>query len=143
VERIKKHIDIKAPVDKVYNFMHDPTHLPDIWPSMIDVANVEEKPDGRLTYDWTYKMAGLRFKGTSKTLEAVENERTVVVNEKGIPSKFIWEYHRANGGTGLDLEIEYEVPTPVLGKLAEKAVIRINENEADTMLANLKAVMEE
>ena len=30
----------------------------------------------------------------------------------------------------------------VLGKLAEKVIIRMNENEMDTLLANLKTVME-
>jgi hypothetical protein len=97
---------------------------------------------GGVVYDWTYKMAGLRFQGKSKTTEFVENERSVIVNEGGIPSKFTWEYHAKNGGTELDLDVEYTVPTPVLGKLAEKAVLRINENEADVMLANLKAIME-
>ena len=141
--KIKKHIDINAPVDKVFDYMSDPTHFLDIWPSMIDVENVEAIPEGGLRYDWTYKMAGLKFRGTSVTEETVENERTVVVNKKGIPSKFIWEYHPHNGGTALDVEIDYEVPTPVLGKLAERAVTKINDREADTLLKNLKTVMEE
>ena len=38
----------------------------------------------------------------------------------------------------LDLGIEYAVPTPVLAKLAEKVVVRLDENEAEVMLANLK-----
>lgn len=142
MNKITRHIEIEAPVEKVFDFMRDPHHLTEIWPSMVDVANVKELPEGLITYDWTYKMAGLRFKGTSVTTEAVENERSVVVNEEGIPSKFVWEYHPHNGGTALDLEVEYSVPTPVLGKLAEKVVVKLNENEADVMLANLKTVME-
>lgn len=140
--KLKKHIEINAPVERVFDFMSHPERLPDIWPSMVDVENIEEMPEGGVTYDWTYKMAGLRFRGTSKTAEVVENERSVVVNEEGIPSKFTWEYHPHNGGTALDLEVEYSLPTPVLGRLAENVMVKINENEADVMLANLKAVME-
>ncbi len=140
--KVKKHIEIEAPVEKVFDFMSEPKNLLDIWPSMVDVKNVEELPEGGITYDWTYRMAGIRFDGKSKTTELAENERSVVVNEGGIPSKFVWEYHPSNGGTALDLEVEYEVPTPVLGKLAEKVVVKINDNEANVMLANLKAVME-
>ena len=46
---------------------------------MVDVANVEEapKPAGR-NFDWTYKMAGMKFKGSSVATETVENERSVV-----------------------------------------------------------------
>lgn len=142
MEKLNKHIEIEAPVEKVYEFMGDPKNLLEIWPSMVDVANVQELPDGHMTYDWTYKMAGIRFKGTSKTTETIENKRSVVVNEGGIPSKFIWEYRPSDEGMTLDVGIEYEVPTPVLGKLAEKVVVKMNENEADILLENLKAVME-
>ena len=142
MEKLHKHIEINAPVEEVFDFMGDPKHLLDIWPSVVDIKNVQELTGGQITYDWTYKMAGLRFEGSSKTIERVENERSVVVNEEGIPSKFVWEYHPHNGGTALDLDVEYTVPTPVLGKLAEKVVVKLNDNEADVMLANLKAVME-
>ena len=142
MEKLNKHIEIEAPVEKVYEFMGDPKNLLEIWPSMVDVANVQELPDGHMTYDWTYKMAGMRFNGSSKTTETIENKRSVVVNKGGIPSKFVWEYRPSDEGTTLDVGIEYEVPTPVLGKLAEKVVVKMNENEADIMLANLKAVME-
>ena len=141
--KITKHVEINAPVEKVFEYMSHPENLVEIWPSMVDVENVAELPDGGLTYDWTYKMAGLKFRGTSVTTETIENERTVVTNKKGIPSTFDWQYHPRNGGMALDLEIEYKVPTPVLGNVAEKAIIKMNDNEANMLLANLKAVMED
>jgi len=139
---LKKHIEINAPVEKVFDFMEEPKNLVDIWPSMQEVRNVEEQPEGGQTFDWTYKMAGIKFQGSSKTLEYVENEHSVVVNEEGIPSKLTWDYQPSGEGTALDLRIEYEIPVPVLGKLAEKVVVKMNDNEADTLLSNLKAVME-
>ena len=139
---LKRHIEINAPVEKVFDFIEEPENLLEIWPSMQEVRNVKELPEGGRTYDWTYKMAGIKFKGSSKTLEFIDNERAVVVSEKGIPSKFIWEYHPSKEGTSLDVRLEYEIPVPVLGKLAEKVVRKINDNEADALLSNLKAVME-
>jgi carbon monoxide dehydrogenase subunit G len=87
-------------------------------------------------------MAGIKFKGSSRTTEFVNNERSVVVNEEGIPSTLTWEYRPYGEGTSLDVRIEYEIPVPVLGKLAEKVIIKMNDNEADALLSNLKAVME-
>jgi carbon monoxide dehydrogenase subunit G len=139
---LKKHIEINAPVEKVFDFMEEPENLPEIWPSLQEVTNVKKMPDGGQTYDWTYKMAGIKFKGSSKTTEFVNNERSVVVNEEGIPSTFTWEYHPHGEGTSLDVRIEYEIPVPVLGKLAEKVIIKMNDNETNTLLSNLKAVME-
>jgi hypothetical protein len=40
------------------------------------------------------------------------------------------------------VQVEYTVPIPLLGKLAEAFIIKQNEHEADVMLANLKARME-
>jgi len=37
---------------------------------------------------------------------------------------------------------EYTVPILVLGKLAESIILKQNEREADTLLANLKAILE-
>jgi hypothetical protein len=38
--------------------------------------------------------------------------------------------------------IEYEIPVPLLGKLAKSFIAKMNENESDVILENLKARME-
>lgn len=140
--KIKKQIHIDAPVEKVFEFANEPEHLPEIWPSMIKVDNIVRSPTEGRDYDWEYKMVGMPFHGHTETLEFVRNKHVVVENKEGIPSKFVWDYLAENGGTRLDLEVEYTVPVPLVGKLAEKVILRINENEADVMLANLKAATE-
>jgi hypothetical protein len=39
-------------------------------------------------------------------------------------------------------EVEYTVPVPLLGRLAEAAIVKLNQNEMELLLANLKARME-
>ena len=140
--KIKKQIHIDAPVEKVFEFANKPENMPEIWPSMIKVDNIEKLSSGGNEYDWDYKMAGMPFHGHTYTTEFEPNKHVVAENKTGIPSKFVWDYRAHNGGTQLDLQVEYEVPVPLLGKLAEKAVRKINENEAEVMLANLKVVAE-
>ena len=135
--KVNKDIHIDAPVEKVFEFLTTPENLPEIWPSMIKAENIEPSPKGGNDFDWEYKMAGMPFQGHSEVVEYV-----VSLNVSGIPSKFIWDYRQENGGMHLDLQAEYEVPMPVLGKLAEKVVRKINENEIDALLANLKAATE-
>ena len=141
--KIKRQIHIDAPVDEVFDFVTAPENMPEVWPSMIKTENIEPSATGGQDFDWEYKMAGMPFHGHSETLEFVPNKHVVIENKEGIPSKFIWDYSPDNGGTRLDLEAAYEIPVPILGKLAEKVVRRINENEADAMLANIKAAVEE
>ncbi len=97
---------------------------------------------GLKTYDWTYKMAGLKLDGSTEVTEYILNEQLATVGKGGIESKFHWTFVPENNGTRLIVMAEYTVPIPVLGKLAESIILKQNEREADTLLANLKSILE-
>jgi uncharacterized protein YndB with AHSA1/START domain len=140
--KLEKTVTIKAPVEKVFSYMTDPRHYPEIWPSMVEVKDVTPSPKGGNDFNWVYKMGGMRFEGTSVEIEHIANQRIVAENTKGIPSKFTWTYKPEAGGTMMTVEVEYTVPIPLLGKLAESVIVKLNENEMNVLLANLKARME-
>ncbi len=142
MEKIRKSIPIHAPVADVFDHLSDPVHLLEIWPSMIEVNNQVIQPDGGHRFDWTYKMAGVRFHGHCDTVEVEPNRLRVDHNESGIPSTFRWQYAGADDTTEVRLEIEYEPPFAVLGRLAAPFLRRLNEREAETLLENLKERME-
>ncbi len=143
MEKINKSIFIAAAPAKVFNYLLDPTHLPEVWPSMVEVSIVKTKPDGTpQTTTWTYKMAGVKFHGQTEYVE-VQHERLIVFkNEKGIPSTFRWTLEPRENGTDFKTEVEYEMPGVLLGRLAAPFLRRLNEREADTMLQNTKERME-
>lgn len=114
-----------------------------LWsPSLIEVKNVTMTGDGGHTFDWTCKMAGVHFHGHCDTIEVVRNARRVAKNN-GIPSKFTWMFHARGPTTEVALEVEYELPLAILGRLAAPFLRRINEREAETMLTNLKDHLEQ
>ncbi len=136
-----KTITIKAPVEKVYDYISEPTNLPEIWPSLVEIKDVQKLPSGGTKERWVYKMAGIRLEGTSES-EDTENQRIVSKSKGGAESTQIWMFQPEAGGTKVTLEVEYTVPIPVLGKLAEAIIVKMNEHEAELILANLKARME-
>jgi len=138
---IKKSININAPVEKVFEYL-TPEILPEVWPSLVEVNNIQELPNGGYSWDWVYKMAGMRFTGSSEHTEVVPNERTVSLSTGGIDSTITWEYQPVDGGTKMTTTVEYKVPIPLLGKLAESIIVKMNENESNVLLANVKAMME-
>lgn len=140
--KIEKSIFINAPVEKVFTFMAEPKNLPEIWPSLLEVKDVESLPNGGSCYNWVYKLAGMRIEGHAEWIEFVPNQRIVDKNESGIPSTFVYAYQPEDGGTRVTVQAEYTIPGAILGKLAEPFIVKMNENEADTVLANLKARME-
>jgi uncharacterized membrane protein len=139
---IKKSIFIQAPVEKIFAFMSEPVNLPEIWPSMVEVKDVQPSPAGGYNFSWVYKMAGMRFDGASETVEVIPNRRVVTKSTKGIESKFVWSYQPEASGTRVTMEAEYVIPLPVLGKLAEAIIVKQNEHESEVLLSNLKNKME-
>jgi uncharacterized membrane protein len=88
-------------------------------------------------------MAGIRLKGESTVTEDVPEKHIVVESKGGAESTFTFNFEkRKEDVTVLDLDIDYKVPVPVLGKLAEKVLLKRNEREADMNLMNLKEKLE-
>jgi len=139
--KIVKSITMKAPVEKVYDYICEPTNLPEIWPSLVEIKDVQKLPSGGTKERWVYKMAGIRLEGISES-EDTENQRIVTKTRGGVESTIIWMFQPEAGGTKVTLEVEYTVPIPVLGKLAEAIIVKINEHEVELILANLKSRME-
>ena len=140
--KIEKAITINAPVEKVFGYVDEPTNLPEIWPSIVEVKDVQRLPNGGTSFRFVYKMAGVRLEVTSEDIEHIPNQRVVSKTKGGIESTFTWTFQPEAGGIKVTAESEYSVPIPLLGKLAEAFIVKLNENEAELVLANLKARME-
>jgi ligand-binding SRPBCC domain-containing protein len=121
----KDSILIHAPPEDVFAYVDDPRELPTWLPSMIEVRNVIGTGLGQ-QYEYTYKMGGLQLRGTNVVIEHVPNERGVHQVIGTISA--LWDYsvepHPA--GTLLNIEVEYSIPIPVLGRLAERLAIKQN-----------------
>ena len=142
MSKVEKTITINAPIEKVFGYVEEPTNLPEIWPSLVEAKDVQRLPNGGTSFRWVYKMAGVRFEGTSEDTDYVANQRVVSKTKGGIESTVTWTFQPEAGGTKVTYEAEYTVPIPLLGKLAESFIVKQNEGEAELILANLKARME-
>jgi uncharacterized membrane protein len=143
MKRLEKDVSINAPIDKVFNYISDPTTAPEMMKSMLEVKDVDVKEGGvGTTFHWVYKMAGMKFSGESVCTEYVANKKLVLQSKGGIKSTWYWTLEPKEGGTTVTLVVEYDVPVPVLGKLAEAMVLKQNTKEADQSMANLKKILE-
>ncbi len=140
--KLEKTITINAPVEKIFNYISQPTNLPEFWPSLVETSDVQELPNGGHSNRWVYKMAGIRLEGTSEDVEYVTNQRLVSKTKGGVESTQTWVFQPEAGGTKVTFEVEYNIPIPVLGKLAEAIIVKMNDREGELLLANLKARME-
>jgi len=140
--QINKAIRIEAPVEMVFAFMAEPGNLLEIWPGLLEVKDIQPLPNGGYAYRWTYKMAGMRFKGQATCTEYIKGRCIAYQNQSGIASRFIWTYMPEEQGTQLGVNIDYTIPGAAISRLAEPIILKMNEHEVDMLLANLKVRLE-
>jgi uncharacterized membrane protein len=137
--KVMKAITVEKPVHEVFEYVDEPMHLPEIWPSLYEVKAVEAKPVRK--FDWLYNLGGKRFAGNTKTIEHIVDERIIEKAEGEIESTFTWKFEGENGFTKLAFEADYELPAGIEPTF-ERFLIKRNELEADLILENLKARLE-
>jgi uncharacterized protein YndB with AHSA1/START domain len=142
VAKVEKTITIDAPVEKVFAYVDDPANLVEVWTSLVEVKDVERLPGGGSKFGWVYKMAGVRFDGVAEAVEYVPNRHIVSKSEGGVSSTITWEFEPEGSGTKVTNVADYTVNLPVLRKLADSFLVKLNEHEGEVLLANLKARME-
>jgi len=138
---LEKHTSIHAPVSSVFKYVIDPAHSAEWISGMESAGNISGSAKGD-HYDWTYKMAGLIFNGESEIIDQKQDQLQVVHSRGGIESTWTFGFHEEGGDTVLDLAIDYSVPVPVLGKFAEKLILKQNEKAAEDSLTVLKRNLE-
>jgi uncharacterized membrane protein len=137
----KNSIVIHAPADRVFAYVDDPSTLPEWLTSMVEIRNVIGTGAGQ-QQEWTYNMAGFLLRGQATVVEHVANKSAVHQTIGMISSNFGYAVEPHEEGTVLTLEVEYSVPIPVLGKLAEHIVLRWNAREFELALLTVKDLME-
>ncbi|MBA7625551.1 hypothetical protein ES703_32982 [subsurface metagenome] len=141
--KVERSITINAPVKKVFNYIADPKLTPEWLPGMVEVKDIKQTKEGvGSTHNWVYKMSGMSFKGKNITDEYIPDKKIVIRSEGSIKTLWNWNFEPHDDGTKIDLSVEYTIPIPILGKIAEAIVLKQNEREADLALANIKAKME-
>ena len=139
--KIEKSVTINAPVEKVFNYIADPMTQPEWLTSMIMVNDVSKSGVGQ-HYRWKYKMVGVLLEGETTVTEHIPNKRRVTQTKGGAISTWTFDFESLDGGTKLELNIEYTIPVPVIGKLAEKIVLKRNQREAELAMQNIKEKVE-
>ncbi len=141
--KILRELEIKAPVQKVFDMICDPKKLPEIWPNVIEIKNVKESNLGGYNYSWAYTMLGLQLEGKTQVMGFLANRRLVTKSTKGIESIVTWSFQEdGEEESHLTFEMEYEIPASLLNRHPEQLILENNGHEVDAMLRNLKTTAE-
>jgi uncharacterized membrane protein len=132
---------VNAPADKVFANVAEPATMPEWLQAMIEVRNVIGTGEGQ-QYEWTYKMVGLQLRGQCTVVEHVPNELSVHQSIGSIDSSWSLGVEPNGAGATFTVEVEYHIPVPVLGRMAERFLLKRDARDLEQSLTNVKELLE-
>ena len=138
---LSKSIVMRVPAETIFNYVIDPLNLVEYWTGMEDVKDVQALPNGGTKFKWISRFMGFRLEGTSEDLEIVPHRKIVSRTTGGVDMNITWTIEPTGSETRVTLEETYD-RVPVLGKLAEPMLVKMNAQSVDTILANVKIRLE-
>lgn len=142
-EKIHVEINIKAPIQKVFDFVTNPHKIPLALPGLIENTNVPELPvKAGDTFNFKYKMVGIVLEGVT-TVEEITSPTTYNFSTTvGAISHWKEQLSDDNGSTNFSLDIEYEVPQTWTEAIKISLIQKTNQKSAEKFLENVKSAVE-
>lgn len=142
---ISKSITINASVAKVFTVVTTPENWTRYVTSLVEVKSLSsEAPARGSTFQWTYKMMGLKFSGKGTVTENVKDKKFGLSLRSRVQINETYDFIKKDAGvTELKIRIDYEMPNEVLKMLTDsKLVEKLNAIESKNVLDKIKALCE-
>jgi len=136
--KIERVAIVNARIETIFGYINELNNWLEFWPSLMDLIDIQPLPNGGYSARWVYKMAGMRFEGTGEYTSVTPKHWLIIKTKGGVRSTITWTFRSWGNRTRVFLTIDYQVPIPILGKLAEVIVVKMNEQEADLIMRNIQ-----
>jgi uncharacterized protein YndB with AHSA1/START domain len=143
---VHAEIDIKAPVERVWDLIMDPHRFEDWVTIHRSVDNVSASPAKRgATMDQVMHIRGVTFHvhWTLVSVDAPNRAEWEGLGPAHSRARILYELADRGGSTGFEYTNEFTVPGGRLGSVASRVIVgAVSEREAHKSLSRLKDVLE-
>jgi len=139
---MQNEVVIEAPVEKIFTYVNNPSNLALIWPSLYEIKNENLLANGGYSFQWAYKMGGVRFAGTGECTSFTPNLLLVFQIEGAIKGTLTFSFQSNHFRTRVNVLADYQIPLPLLNLLSEVIITKMNEREGGVIMDNLRLVVE-
>jgi hypothetical protein len=141
VASLNRSAVIAAPPGQVFAYVSDPMKMAEWIPSLVEIRDLIGEGEGQ-QFGWTYKYVGILLNGQTTVVEFVQDECFVMQSIGTISSVWAMRIAPHPDGSTLTIDVEYAIPIPVLGKLAERVVLKRDARTLKLALTNAKELIE-
>ncbi|WP_331233431.1 SRPBCC family protein [Natronorarus salvus] len=140
--RIERDVWIDESRKRVFEYMAVPENHREVMPSLHDVRDVEELPNGGTKGEVTFKMLGISNDIVFEDVTFDPPSRRVYEMSGDVEGEVRYRFEEEDGGTRFTYELDSSLPSRVLNRVLEPVARRYNEREIEATLENLKALLE-
>lgn len=140
---IDEEIRIDAPPETVFDVVADPHNHVLFTPSVAEISDVAETDVGKRGR-YEFEVAGVRTDGTFEDTAFDPPRERAYDLEGDFTGSIRWTVEEADGGSLVTFRSSTDLPGPdLLDAVTEPVARRFLRREATSLLANLKALVEE
>ena len=142
VQKVRANGVIDNTPEAVLAYVADVRNRTFYLPSLKAITNIKGDPaSASTTWTWTWVLLGMEFVGTGRSVAYQPGKLYSFKSEGGIESTWTYTVAPEGKGTRLTIQVEYQPPTSVLGRLRGDSQGR-HQAEVDHVLQNLKAILD-
>ncbi len=129
--------------DEVLNYITSPEHAPEWIANLTRVKGISTKtPSVGQSWFWEYSLLGMKVLGRTKVRE-FSSRRYVKETEGSIVSTCVFTLEIENGGTRINLEMDYVFAGSIFYNIAGRSKIeKMKEDAVQQTLERVKAILE-
>jgi len=144
MSHVRRSDVVKADIEKCFDYIAEPGLAPLFLSSLYSITPIDVEPKGEGNrWGFEYDLFGVALRGESVCTVYDRPNRYVWEAVSGVETKWTYTFEKVEGGTAVELDVEYQLADTMLGKIADLAVIeRLNEHEADAAVKNLRVILE-
>jgi len=142
-QQVKAEVAITNTPEAVLSYVADVKNRTYFLPSLKAIKHTGGAVVGAdSTWQWTWELLGMEFTGTGRSLEYQPGKLYKFQTEGGIKSTWTYTVAPEGKGTRLTIEVAYQPPDSLLGRLAGGSQAR-HQGEVDKIIGNLKTILDQ
>ena len=143
MSRVAKSITVQATPEEVMEYIADVRNHPAFIGPLKSVADLDGDPrEAGTSWTWKFMMAGMELVGDAETVSYEPAHAFSYRTTSGALSTFVYRAAPDAGGTRVSLEVDYELPQTVLGRMERSVLEKLNDGDAQRAVENLKAILD-
>lgn len=140
---VSKSVSVNRPPAEVIEYIADVSNHPAFIGPLKSVAGLAGDPRKPGTgWTWVFVMAGVELTGDAETLKYEPGRLFSYRTTSGALSTFEYSATVQGDATRVTINVSYEIPDTLLGKVQGPVVERLNDLDAQRAVDNLKVILD-